>query len=60
MQTVRMLLLVIFLVGVGLALIGLVSWLIALLRHRETKPMRRLTWLSGGVALAALIVNAFT
>jgi hypothetical protein len=55
-----MLLLVIFLVGVGLVLIGLVSWLIALLRHRETKPMRRLTWLSGGVALAALIVNAFT
>ena len=60
MQVIRIGLLIIFIGASVLTLIGLLGWLILMLSHQEKEKIRRLTLISGGIALAALILNAFT
>lgn len=60
MQVIRIGLLIIFIGASVLTLIGLLGWLILMLSHHHPEKMRRLTLISGGIALAVLILNAFT
>ncbi|OLS11423.1 hypothetical protein AUQ39_00985 [Lacticaseibacillus casei] len=60
MRTFQMILLAIFVIGVLATFIGLLSWLVLMLRHRPPDRARRLTLMSGAVALIVLILNAFT
>ncbi|BAN74766.1 MULTISPECIES: hypothetical protein [Lacticaseibacillus] len=60
MQTFQMILLVIFVICVLTAFVGLLSWLVLMLRHQPPDRARRLALMSGAVALIALILNAFT
>jgi hypothetical protein len=55
-----MILLAVFVVGILSAFVGLLSWLVLMLRHRPPDRARRLTLMSGAVSLIALILNAFT
>lgn len=60
MQVIRIGLLIIFIGASVLTLIGLLGWLILMLSYHDPEKIRRLTLISGGIALAALILNAFT
>ncbi|MDG3060526.1 hypothetical protein KTT66_00465 [Lacticaseibacillus casei] len=60
MRTFQMILLAVFVVGILSAFVGLLSWLVLMLRHRPPDRARRLTLMSGAVSLIALILNAFT
>ena len=60
MRTFQMSLLAIFVIGVLVAFVGLLSWLVLMLRRRPPERARRLTLVSAAVALVALILNAFT